>query len=140
MATVRKRAWISGGEQKTTWLADYSDQAGKRHQMAFKTKKEADAFLVQARHEVSQGTHTAPSKSPTVADAGLAWIATALADGLERSTLRQYEQHLHLHIEPHLGATKLADLSPAAIERFRRQLDGGGRFCLPGFPAAPDLQ
>src|SRR4029077_18843569 len=104
-----------------------SDQVGKRHQIAFKTKKEADAFLVQARHEVGQGTHTASSKSPTVADAGLAWIATALADGLERSTLRQYEQHLHLHIEPHLGATKLADLSPAAIERFRRRLHEGGR-------------
>jgi hypothetical protein len=39
MATVRKRTWQSGGETKQAWIADYFDQAGKRHQMAFKTKK-----------------------------------------------------------------------------------------------------
>ena len=43
MATVRKRTWKSGQENKTAWIADYFDQEGRRHIKTCKTKKEADA-------------------------------------------------------------------------------------------------
>jgi integrase len=127
MASIRKRTWKSGGEERTAWIADYFDQAGNRHIKTFKQKKAADAWLIATRGEVQQGTHAPESTSITVGEAGDAWIAQAEADGLERSTLTQYRQHLDLHIKPFLGAVKLAQLSPAAVQAFRNQLATNGR-------------
>ena len=127
MATVRKRTWKTGGEVKTAWVADYFDQDGKRHLKTFKAQRAAKAWLAKTQHEVSQGTHTPESTSITVAEAGEAWIAQAETDGLERSTIRQYRQHLDLHIAPFLGATKLAQLTPATVQGFRNRLHSEGR-------------
>ena len=52
VASVRKRTWKTGGVVKTAWVADYFDQAGKRRLKTFDTRKAADAWLVNARHEV----------------------------------------------------------------------------------------
>jgi integrase len=122
MASIRKRTWKSGSEEKTAWIADYFDQGGQRHIKTFKQKKEADAWLVAARREVQQGTHTPASNRTTVAEAGELWIAEAEADGLERSTVRQYRQHLDYHIKPLIGAVRLAELSTATVKDFRNQL------------------
>jgi integrase len=127
-ASIRKRTWrSSSGEQRTAWQADYSDQAGKRHRQSFGTKREADAWLVTARHEVGQGTHTPRSDSVTVAEAGETWLAQGQVDGLEASTLMQYRQHLDLHILPLIGTTRLAALTPATVVDFRRRLLMEGR-------------
>src|SRR4051794_25777625 len=77
MASIRKRIWSSGGEEKTAWVADYFDQDGKRHIKTFKQRKEADAWLVAARREVQQGTHTPASSKTTVSEAGEMWLAEA---------------------------------------------------------------
>jgi len=122
MAKVRKRTWNSGGAEKSAWVADYVDQAGKRRIKTCKTKKEADAYLTRARHEISQGTHTPASASVTVAQAGASWIEQGETDGLEASTLRQYRQHLELHINPFLGGVRLSELSPASVQHFRNRL------------------
>src|SRR6266566_2476611 len=61
MVSLRKRTWKSGGEINTAWVADYSDQGGKRHIKTFGTKKAADAWLVETRGEVAQGVHTRAS-------------------------------------------------------------------------------
>jgi integrase len=122
MATVRKRTWKSGAETKTAWIADYFDQEGKRHIKTCKTKKEADAFLVQARHEVARGVHTPENASITVAEAATLWIEKGQLENLERSTLRQYGNHVKLHINPQIGNVKLARLSTPAIENFRDEL------------------
>jgi integrase len=127
MAKVKKRTWTSGGEEKTAWVADYFDQAGTRRLKTFKTRKAADAWLVSARGEVAQGTHTPASASPTVARAGEDWIAQGETDGLERSTLRQYRQHLDYHIVPLIGAVRLAELTPAMVPDFRNRLIREGR-------------
>ena len=66
MASVRKRTWRSGGQDKTAWVVDYFDQQGKRRHKQFSRKKEADLFLVTARGQVVAGTYTADSASPTV--------------------------------------------------------------------------
>lgn len=100
MASIRRRTWKSGEDDdgnpvlKTAWVADYFDQAGKRRQKTFPTRRAADAWLVAARHEISQGVHTPASTSITVAEAGELWIAQGETDGLDRGTLRQYRQHL----------------------------------------------
>jgi integrase len=126
MASIRKRTWKSGEEEKTAWIADYSDQAGKRHIKTFSTKKAADSWLVAARGEVQRGTHTPTSNRTTVAEAGEAWIAEAEAAGLERSTVLQYRQHLDKHIKPLIGAVRLAELSTASVRDFRVRLTQKG--------------
>jgi integrase len=128
MASIRKRTWKSGSETRTAWIADYFDQGGKRRQKTFATRKAADAWLVQTRREVQQGTHTPESTSITVAEASVIWLERGELEGLERSTLRQYRIHVDLHILPLLGTVKLARLSTPALEAFRDALlRKGGR-------------
>ena len=132
MASIRKRTWKSAGEDKTAWIADYFDRNvdakhpnGHRHIKTFATKKAADVWLLTTRREVQEGVHTPTRASITVAAAGEAWIAQAETDGLERSTLMQYRQHLDYHINPFLGAKKLADLTPGTPRSFRNDLIRG---------------
>src|SRR5262249_53574468 len=121
--SVRKREWTTNqGEEREAWIVDYADQDGDRHIRTFAKKKDADAYHDTVRVDVRQGVHTAPSKSRTVAEAADAWIKSAEADGLERSTLRQYRQHVNLHIVHRLGREKLAELTPGRIEAFRDDL------------------
>ena len=121
--SVRKREWTTNkGEVREAWIVDYADQDGDRHIRTFAKQKDARAYHDQVNVDVRQGVHTAPSKSRTVAEAADAWIKSAEADGLERSTLRQYRQHVNLHIVPRLGREKLAELTPGRIEAFRDDL------------------
>lgn len=122
MAKVRKRTWTNKGGEQTAFIADYVDQAGKRHIKTFPTQKAAKAWLRDTLHEVNQGIHTPASASVTVAEAGEEWIAQAETDGLEASTVLQYRQHLRYHIAPFIGRTKLAELAPASVASFRNAL------------------
>jgi integrase len=61
MAKVKERTWTTkNGETRTAWIADYRDQQGVRRLKTFQRKKDADAWLDQAKVEIRQGTHTAP--------------------------------------------------------------------------------
>jgi integrase len=113
MATVTERLWeTAGGVERSAWIVSYS-VAGKRHIKTFQSKREADAWRDQTQHEIRQGTHTPPSASITVGEAGERWIEQGRTDGLERATVRQ----LDLHIVPLIGTTKLAHLVPASVIR-----------------------
>ncbi len=127
MASIRKRTWESGGAEKTAWVVDYKDQEGKRVLKTFTTKRRADAFKTEMAHEILQGTHTPASASITVAQAGEEWIKQSKLDGLERSTWREYQNHLDQHIEPFLGTVKLSDLSVPAVNNYRNRLLEQGR-------------
>jgi integrase len=122
--SVRKRKWVvkSTGEQKEAWIVDYTDQDGDRHIETFERKKDADAFHATVRVDVSRGDHIAPSKSETVAEAAERWIKRVEALGRERTTVRQYRQHINLHIAPRIGAVKVAHLTTAKAESFRDDL------------------
>lgn len=123
MAKVRKRVWTNAKGEQTAWVADYFDQAGKRHIKTFKTKRDATAWLVTTAGEVARGVHTAENASIIVAEAAELWIDKGALDELERSTLREYRSHVDLHIEPsRIGNEKLARLSTPAIEAFRDDL------------------
>ncbi|MDK1377122.1 MULTISPECIES: site-specific integrase [unclassified Sinorhizobium] len=126
--SVRKRTWTTPkGEEKSSWVVDYFDMAGKRRLKTFKLKKQADAFAATAAVEVREGVHVAESASATVQEAGKLWIASARASGLERATIDDYERHLRMHIVPFLGASKLPSLSIAKIRAFEDQLREAGR-------------
>jgi hypothetical protein len=83
VATVRKHTWTSRGEVKTAWIADFFDQEGKRHIKTCKTKKEADGFLVQARHEVARGLYTPENACITVDEAAKLRIQRGELEKLE---------------------------------------------------------
>lgn len=118
MATIRKRQWTNAaGDVKTAWQVDYLDQTGKRCAKQFKTRKAADGYLVGARYEVRQGTHTAPSASATVAEAVKAWLDHSEAEGLDAQTIRTYRCTAAYHVTPILGHVRLAQLTRPAIEQ-----------------------
>ena len=123
MASIRKREWTTRtGEQKEAWVVDYVDQHGKRRPKTFSTKKDAEAWKVNALHEVQQGIHTAASASITVAEAAENWLRHVEREGRERATLAQYRQHVCKHINPRLGGHKLAVLTTPRVNIFRDEL------------------
>jgi hypothetical protein len=126
MASIRKRLpQTANGKER--WLADYVDQSGKRRNKSFATKKAATAWLDIAKIEVANGVHTPASADITIREAGELWLRQGEADGLEASTLRQYRQHLNLHILPFIGRIKLAELSPGHLQELRDRLLFEGR-------------
>jgi integrase len=54
-------------------------------------------------------------------------LEQAQVDGLERSTVVQYRQHLQYHILPYPADVKLCDFSPARLTQFRNTLVKEGR-------------
>src|SRR4029077_1374129 len=79
MASIRKRKF---GSDKEAWIVDYRDQHGERHVKTFPNKKAAEAWKVNALHEVQQGIHTAASASKTVEEAWRLWLADCEANNL----------------------------------------------------------
>jgi integrase len=121
--SVRRRSWISpAGERKEAWVVDYRDQHGHRHIQTFARKKDADAHHAQVAVDVRAGTHTAPSRSVTVAEAGRLWLDRATNAGLERTTLDSYRQRLRFHILPLIGEVKLTRLTLPDVRGFEDQL------------------
>lgn len=127
MAKVRKRTWTHNGQERTAWIADYFDQERKRRQKTFASKKEADAWLVDARHDMKRGVHTPDSASITVAEAGEIWLLHCERERLERSTIKQRREHLGLHIAPFLGDVKLSQLTAPMVVGFTERLLDNGR-------------
>src|SRR6266403_2505348 len=124
MATVRKRKLPSG---LIRWQASYTDGAGKRRAKLFERKSDGEAWLVETSHDLKRGLHTPAGASPTVKEAGALWIKRCNEKGLERATVRGYEEHTDLHIYPLIGAKKLAELTAPAINAFADRLREEGR-------------
>jgi integrase len=111
------KAALKADPPREAWIVDYF--VGKsRHMKTFAKKKEADAYHATVSVAVANGTHTAPSKSITVAEAARLWLDFVTGRGRERATLVFYEQHVRIHINPRLGHFKLATLSAPHVEAF----------------------
>src|ERR1700727_631515 len=124
--SIRKRTWKNAeGVEKTAWVVDYVDQAGKRRLKTFERKKDADCFHATAKVEVKAGIHTADNASITVAEAGERWLTACVNAGLERTTIDAYRSHVDLHIKPFLGRRKLSELTVPMISEFQRNLRDG---------------
>jgi integrase len=123
---VRKRQWITRkGEQKEAWIVDFTDGTGKRHIQTFAQKKKADAYAAKTRVDINAGTYVSLDNNITMADVAEKWIKRGAADGLERTTLRQYQQHVTYHIVPRIGGVRLKSFTRAHVERFRDDLLSG---------------
>ena len=128
-AYIDKAAAALEIECNEAWIIEYADHDGDRHIETFALKKDADKRHAEVTVGVHKGTHTAPSKSVTVAQACKSWIDRVTADGMkgrgpaERATTKQYREHVDKHIVPRLGAaTKLAQLNRKSVEQFREKL------------------
>lgn len=123
MASVYKRTWTGqDNRERVRWVAAYKDQDGRRHNKGFLSRKEAKAFLVLTEGEIVRGIHTPESTSVTVAEAAKLWLKRGELEKLERSILRQYRNHVSLHILPLIGPCKLARLSTPVVQAFRDKL------------------
>ena len=111
------RAALKADPPREAWIVDYFN-GPDRHMKTFAKKKDADAYHATVSVAVANGTHTAPSKSITVAEAAKLWLDFVAGRGRERSTLAFYEQHVRIHINQRLGRYKLAALSAPNIEGF----------------------
>lgn len=121
--SIRKRKWTNAkGETVERWTADYFDQAGQRHQPLFERKRDAEAFLAQAKVDVRAGVHSPDSGSLTIKEAADLWLFDREDAQLERSTIAQYRQHIELHIVPFIGNIKLSRFSIPALSDYRDAL------------------
>jgi integrase len=126
--SVRKRTWITKkGEAKEAWVITYRDRNGHRCQETFEQKKLADARHAEIKVRLRAGTHVASSKSVTVAEAAESWLRASVANGLERSTTKSYEEYCRLHILPFVGRMKLSEIAPATVRWFEDELRASGR-------------
>src|SRR6516162_4191798 len=105
--TVRKRTRTNRkGETRTTWLADYTDQLGRRHNHTFATQRGVKAWLLTVRGDVRDGLHTPDADSITIAEAAERWLRYCQSEKLERGSLRGYESYVRLYLVPVLGHRK----------------------------------
>jgi integrase len=119
--SIRKRVWKTAeGEEKSIWIVDYYHQK-KRHIKSFEKKADALAWDAQVKQEKRRGVFTADSKL-TVEKLFEMWIADCRAEGLERSTYEQREQHARLYINPRIGAVKVSQLTTPMVNAFADQM------------------
>ncbi|ANN59771.1 integrase [Mesorhizobium loti NZP2037] len=121
--SVRKHTWTTKKGEQERWLVDYKDQKGKRRSKLFKRKKDADEYHSKTKVEVMGRVHIADRDTTTLAKAGELWLASDA--GLERSTIKQREQHLNLHIVPFLGKMKLNEVTVPVVRSFLDKLAAG---------------
>ena len=124
--SIRKRSWVSKGENRAAWVVDYVDQHGKRRLKTFELKKDAETWATTALHEVATGVHAADSKT-SVTEAFELWLKHCADEGLERSTIEQRRRHLKLHIAPFIGRVKLSELTTSRVYSFLDTLRDAGR-------------
>ena len=121
--SIRRRVWTTkGGERHDAWVIDYYDQQGDRHTETYTRRKDAEARHASVHVGIHAGTHTAAAKSITVAQAAADWITKIELDQRERTTIRQYHQHIDLHIVPRIGREKISGLTAPRITAFRDDL------------------
>ena len=125
--TIRKKTVTRNGKPYTYWEARITTGrdpgTGKQIQRSFtgKTQKEVREKMQAAAVEVNQGVYTAPSKL-TVSQWLDIWQRDYLGS-LKPCTVRTYKTAINNHVLPALGAVKLADLHPHAVQGFVNGLE-----------------
>jgi integrase len=119
-----------GGKNNGTWY--YSVDLGRksdggRNQKkkgGFRTKKDAEAALVEVVAAVNHGTYIEPSNQ-LYKDYLPIWIDTK-RPFIERLTTEGYESYVRLHIVPYLGSLPLSRITPTDVQRFIISLNDKG--------------
>lgn len=126
--SIRERTWTtSKGVKKSNWIVDYFDQGGKRHQKTFTLKRDAKTFESQTHVEVMDRIHVADADTITIAEAGALWLEDCRSGDLEPTTIKQYSEHVRLHIDPFIGSRKLTEVTVPFVRAFFDRLRKEGR-------------
>jgi integrase len=130
--SIRKRTWMRSTGPRTAWIVDYGvfdAKRGKRIRAikTFKLERDARNFAATTHVQIREGMHIPASASMTVEKGGDLWLANCRANGLEPSTVEQYEQHLRLHIKPYIGHLKLPQVTVPTVAEFQKTLRDNGR-------------
>jgi len=104
----------------------YTGQDGSRAvalKRGYLTRKAAGEALREQLGNLDRGTHVAPNKV-TVGEHMATWL-----DGLrkEPSTVASYRKNVRLHVEPHIGALRLEQLTGTRLTKLYHQLEATGR-------------
>lgn len=125
--TIRKKTVTRLGKEYTYWEARITvgrdPGTGKQLQRSFtgKTQKEVREKLAQAVAEVDKGTYTAPTKM-TVGEWLDIWQQDYLG-GVKSTTAAVYRANIRTYIKPALGAVRLDQLHPHAVQGFINGLE-----------------
>lgn len=135
------------------WVADYTDQFGKRHRHGFSTKREAKDHLVQVEADIRTNVYSPEAGKKKLKDVGLAFIKES-EDRVKRREIDKTTHHNYasiieryliglrdLRTQSHperageffaypLGHLTLQQLSLPHIDKFREHL--GERDLAPG--------
>ena len=121
------------GPTGASYRARYAMPDGTRHSRNFRTKMDAEAWLVNERSLIDRDEWT-PPKSRKVAEARRAreqamstvqvFAERYVAErGLRPTTVRSYEALLENRILPYFGAMPLRDVTLSEVKAWRRTLD-----------------
>jgi integrase len=101
---------------RAKWETRGPDGKRKHHSKTFRTKKEADAFLIAKQKEVNDGIYVDASKE-TLGAYLERWLA-AMAPTWTESTLRNRASVVRHRIVPALGTVPLAQLDAITVQSF----------------------
>ena len=90
---------------------------GKRESKTFRAKKDASAWLLEKRDEVSKGTHIESNKIK-FKEYAETWLNDKIREGKKNTTITGWKLYLDKHILPSLGNTVLKDITTVMINKF----------------------
>lgn len=100
------------------WVADYTDQRKKRHQITYPTKKQAEAAERKAVEESSKGLHVADSVAITIGKACDNFLAARVEDEFAPATIEGDKGRIERYIKPHLGTVLVSRATSPKIQHF----------------------
>lgn len=122
MASKRRRfGWVRD-LPSGRWQASYLGPDGQRRNApnTFKSKTDADQFLVNVESLMIRGEWTDPLRARIkFGDYAAVWIAER--PGLRTRTIELYQWLLKKHINPYLGEIELGKLTTGAIRQWRAE-------------------
>lgn len=108
------------------WEVRYRE--GRRNRSkTFDLKEDARSFEAEARVRRQRGEHVRRSTdTPTLRDFADDWMERRRAAGLSEATLKTNRLIFDKHLDPHLGALRVGDLSPRRLDEWRCEMEAAG--------------
>ena len=88
----------------------------------YATKAEAYKAGVAAYNDFLHGNIGITSESISLKDFMTAWLNNVVAVNVKASSMQAYQSHFKNHIIPHLGETKVQELTPVMLDKWLRKL------------------
>lgn len=123
MGSIERRPGARGGSWRVRWR---DSNHASRSKGGFRTKKEAEAFLISTEHSVITGTYVDPRGGRvTVAEYGAAWLLSRKAH-LRPSTARPEDSAWRNHVLPKWGSKQLAKILHSDVQAWVADLVARG--------------